>query len=72
MSGIMPQISQISQIFYFFQRSAVQESLMAPFFWPKVPNHVVFEGLLHLFAGRQEGESRFDVYLKYWKLSKKI
>ena len=25
--------------------------------------------LKHLFAGRQEGENRFDVSLKYWKLS---
>ena len=32
----------------------------------------MFEGLLHLFAGRQEGESRFDVSLKYWKLSTSI
>ena len=34
--------------------------------------HVVFEGLQHLFAGRQEGESRFDVSVKYWKMSTKI
>ena len=31
----------------------------------------MFEGLLHLFTGRHEGESRFDVSLKYWKLSPK-
>ena len=41
---------------------------MEPFFGQKWANHVVFEGLQHLFAGRQEGESSFDVSLKYWKL----
>ena len=45
---------------------------MAPFFGQKCTNHVVFEGLQHLFAGRQEIESRFDVSLKYWKMSTKI
>ena len=45
---------------------------MAPFVGQKCPNHVVFEGLQHLFAGRQEGESRFDVSVKYWKMSTKI
>ena len=29
---------------------------MAPLVSQKCPNHVVFEGLQHLFAGRQEGE----------------
>ena len=42
---------------------------MAPFFGQKCPNHVEFEGL---FAGRQEGKSRFDVSLKYCKMSNKI
>ena len=45
---------------------------MAPFLDKKCPNHVVFEGLLHLFAGSQESESRFDVSLKNWKMSTKI
>ena len=45
---------------------------MAPSVGQKCPNHVVFEGLQHLFAGRQEGESRFDVSVKYWKMSTKI
>ena len=45
---------------------------MAPFFGQKCPNHVAFEGLQHLFAGRQDGKNRFDVSLKYWKMSTKI
>ena len=45
---------------------------MAPFFGQKRPNHVVLEGLQHPFAGRQEGESKFDVSLNYWKLSTTI
>ena len=66
---ITPQILYFS---YFSRETAVQESLMAPFFGQKCPNHVVFEGLQHLFAGRQEGESGFDVSLKYWKMSTKV
>ena len=45
---------------------------MAPFFGQKCPDPVVFEGLYYLFAGRQEGKNRFDVSLKYWKMSTKI
>ena len=45
---------------------------MAPSLGQKCPNHVVFEGLSHLFAGRQEGDSRFYVSLKYWKLFTQI
>ena len=45
---------------------------MAPSFGQKCSNHVVFEGLKHLFAERQQGESRFDVSLKYLKMSTKI
>ena len=30
---------------YFSREAAVQESLMAPFFGQKCPNHAVFEGL---------------------------
>ena len=57
---------------YFSRETAIQESLIAPFLGQKCPNHVVFEWLQHLFAGRQEGESRFDVSLKYWELFKTI
>ena len=39
---ITPQIFHFS---YFFRETAAQESLMAPFFGQKCPNHIVFEGL---------------------------
>ena len=45
---------------------------MAPFFGQKCPSHVVFEGMQYLFAGKQEDKNRFDVSLKYWKMSTKI
>ena len=45
---------------------------MVPFFGQICPYHVVFEGLSYLFAGRQEDKNRFDVSLKYWKMSTKI
>ena len=37
--------SQISYFSYFSRETAVQESLVAPFFGQKCPNHVVFEAL---------------------------
>ena len=39
------QLSQYFIRFYFSREAAVQESLMAPFFGQKCPQHVVFEGL---------------------------
>ena len=45
---------------------------MVPFFGQQCPNHVVFEGLQCLFAGRQESKSRFSASLKHWKMSTKI
>ena len=45
------------QMFHLSRETAVQESLVGPFFGQKCSNHVVFEG--HLFVGRREGESRY-------------
>ena len=56
----------------FFQRNSCTRESDGAIFWPNFPNHVLFEGLQHLFAGRQDGKSRFDVSLKYWKMPRKL
>ena len=45
---------------------------MATFFGQKCPNHVVFRGCNISLQEDRRVESRFDVFLKYWKMSTKI
>ena len=69
--GVVNLLNNGSNIpfFLFFQRNRCTRESDGAVFRQKCPNHVVFEGLYHLFAGRQEGKSRFDVSLKYRKMS---